>query len=158
MANARTAFDALLVDLLVHDDVRTVALNGKRALALEADPFLMWHRDAVAVRLFGRALVQARAIEGSVDFDPWNPEEATMTRPGWVRVPAAESRRWPRLAHEALQCAREARWKNVSWELPGGSGAPADEAAAAKKLADMARRAQIGVEWGFEFELAPLPA
>lgn len=158
MANARTAFDALLAELQAQDDVHAVALKGHRGLAVEADPFLMWHRDALAVRLFGRALQQARAIEGSVDFDPYNPEEATMTRPGWVRVPAESSLRWPRLAHEALRCAREARWKNVSWGLPEAAPeAPSEgDPGRAKRLADMAKRAQVGVEWGFDFALEPI--
>jgi hypothetical protein len=161
LANARTAFDALLAATLANDDVHQAQLNGKRALAFEGEPFLMWHRDAIAVRLHGRALQRARAIEGSVDFDPYNPEEATMTRPGWVRVPPAAFQRWPQLAQDALQCARDARWKNVSWELPAAA-APGDpaatDAAAAKKRADMAKRAQAGVEWGFDFALEPLPA
>jgi hypothetical protein len=162
MANARTTFDALHAALLVDSDVRDARLNGKRALALEGDAFLMWYRDSLSLRLFGRALVKARAIDGSLDFDPMNPEEATMTRPGWVRLPASAFGQWEPLAFEALRCAREARWKNVSWELPSAEQQAqvdaAAAAAAAKKLADMAKRAQIGVEWGFDFGLEPLPS
>lgn len=160
MANARTTFDALHAALLAEEDVRDARLNGKRALAFENEAFLMWYRDTLVLRLFGRALVRARAIEGSLDFDPMNPEEATMTRPGWARLPAGAFRQWEALAREALRCAREARWKNVSWEVPSAEQqAEADAAAAAaaaKKLADMSKRAQIGVEWGFDFGLEPV--
>lgn len=161
MANARTAFDALLLALRDHEDVRESALNGKRAYSVQGDPFLMWYRDSIAVRLFGRALVRARAIEGSLDFDPYNPEEGTMARPGWVRLPASAFAQWHRLAHEALQCVRESHWKQVSWEIPGApsaAGGASQEADAARKLAEMAKKAQIGLEWGFEFALEPLSA
>jgi hypothetical protein len=160
MANARTAFDALVLALRDHGDVRESALNGKRAFFVEGDPFLMWYRDSIAVRLHSRALVRARAIDGSVDFDPYNPEEGTMARPGWLRLPVSAFAQWERLALEALQCVRESHWKAVSWEVPGAPGeaaSSAQEAAAAKKLADMAKKAQIGIEWGFDFSLEPLP-
>ena len=161
MANARTAFDALLLALREHEDVRESALNGKRAYSVQGDPFLMWYRDSIAVRLFGRALVRARAIEGSLDFDPYNPEEGTMARPGWVRLPASAFAQWERLALDALRCVRESHWKAVSWEVPAGAvPAPseAQQAAADKRLAEMAKKAQIGLEWGFEFALEPVPA
>ena len=161
MANARTEFDALAAVLRTHPDVRESALNGKRAYFVEGDPFLMWYRDSIAVRLHSHALVRARAIEGSVDFDPYNPEEATMTRPGWLRLPMSAFARWEHFALEALRCVRESHWKMVSWEVPAGpaeAASAAQEAAAAKRLAEMAKKAQIGIEWGFEFALEPLGA
>lgn len=157
MANARTAFDALVAVLLEAPDVRVGSVNGKRALYVEADPFLLLHRDALALRLHGHALVKARALEGSIDFDPWNPEEATMSRAGWVRLPASTLRHWPALAQESLRCVRDARWKVVSWDVPTAPTARSAQqlAAAERKRDELAKRARVGLEWGFSFALEP---
>jgi hypothetical protein len=143
MANARSAADALFAKLQQHEATESSAW-GKRCLAFEGEPFAMMHRDGLAVRINGRHLTDALKIEGSIEFDPVNPEEATMTRPGWVRLPAAAFGQWERYAVAALEAAREARWKNVSWQVPQAS--TTEVAAATPSSADsLAERAKAAL-------------
>jgi hypothetical protein len=118
MANARSAADAVFATLLQQHEATESSAWGKRCLAFEGEPFALMHRDGLVVRVNGHALADALKIEGSTAFDPVNPDEATMTRPGWVRLPAAAFMQWQRYALAALEAAREARWKNVSWDVP----------------------------------------
>ncbi len=118
MANARSAADAVFATLMQQHEATESTAWGKRCLAFEGEPFALMHRDGFVVRVNGHALADALKIEGSTAFDPVNPEEATMTRPGWVRLPAAAFGQWQHFAIAALEAAREARWKNVSWEVP----------------------------------------
>lgn len=134
MANARSACDALFATMLQQHEATESSAWGKRCLAFEGEPFALMHRDGFAVRVNGRALADALGIDGSVEFDPLNPDEATMTRPGWVRLPASAFGHWERFAVAALEAAREARWKNVSWQLP--LTAPATVEAAAPSSPD----------------------
>jgi hypothetical protein len=143
MANARSICDALFATLVQQHEATDSTAWGKRCLAFEGEPFAMMHRDALAVRVNGRHLADALKIDGSTAFDPVNPEEATMTRPGWVRLPAAAFGQWEHFALAALDAAREARWKNVSWEVPTTNTNDAAEAApsSAQSLGERAKAA-----------------
>lgn len=146
MANARSAGDAVFATLLQQHEATESSAWGKRCLAFEGEPIALMHRDGFAVRVNGRHLADALKIEGSVAFDPVNPDEATMTRPGWVRLPASAFLHWERYAVAALEAAREARWKNVSWEVPVAPSMQSDEAApsSAESLGERAKAALAG--------------
>jgi hypothetical protein len=143
MANARSAGDAVFATLLQQHEAIESSAWGKRCLAHEGEPFALMHRDGFAVRVNGRHLADALKIDGSVAFDPVNPDEATMTRPGWVRLPASAFLQWERYAIAALEAAREARWKNVSWEVPASTPTAVVEAApsSAQSLGERAKAA-----------------
>jgi hypothetical protein len=149
MANARSACDALFAAMQRHEATESSAW-GKRCLAFEGEPFAMMHRDGFVVRVNGRALADALKIEGSTEFDPVNPEEATMTRPGWVRLPASSFGLWERYAIAALEAAREARWKNVSWQVPTVASTEIEAAtpSSADSLAERAKAALSGSTLG----------
>ena len=149
MANARSACDALFATMQQHGATDSSAW-GKRCLAFEGEPFAMMSRDGLAVRVNGRALADALKIEGSTEFDPVNPDEATMTRPGWVRLPAASFGQWERYAVAALEAAREARWKNVSWQVPPSTTTEVVAAtpSSADSLAERAKAALSGSKLG----------
>lgn len=68
-----------------------------------------------------------------------------MTRPGWVRLPASAFARWQHDALAALEAAREARWKNVSWEVPSAHSPQATERppSSADALAERAKVAMV---------------
>jgi hypothetical protein len=146
MANARSACDAVFATLMQQHEATDSSAWGKRCLAFEGEPFALMQRDGFAVRVNGRHLTDALKIEGSAAFDPVNPEEATMTRPGWVRLPVAAFGLWERYAIAALEAAREARWKNVSWEVPTGSATEVEAAApsTAESLSERAKSALVG--------------
>lgn len=145
MANTRTIADALFATLLQQHDATESSAWGKRCLAFEGEPFALMHRDGFAVRVNGKHLTDALKIDGSTAFDPVNPEEATMTRPGWMRLPASAFGQWKRYALAALEAAREARWKNVSWQVPETDTKQITAAApsSAESLAERARIAQV---------------
>lgn len=144
MANARSIADALFARLQQQDATESSAW-GKRCLAFEGEPFALMHRDGFAVRINGHPLADALRIEGSTAFDPVNPDEATMTRPGWVRLPASAFSQWEHYALAALDAAREARWKNVSWQVPPASEAQVAEAppSSSESLAERAKVALV---------------
>jgi hypothetical protein len=145
MANARSAADAVFATLLQQHEATESSAWGKRCLAFEGEPFALMHRDGLVVRVNGHALTDALKIEGSTAFDPVNPDEATMTRPGWVRLPAAAFMQWQRYALAALEAAREARWKNVSWDVPSAHTAQVTERppSSADALAERAKVAMV---------------
>lgn len=145
MANTRTAWDALFATMLQQHEATESTAWGKRCLAFEGEPFALMYRDGLAVRVNGRALVDALKIEGSTEFDPLNPEEATMTRPGWVRLPASSFAQWERYAVAALGAAREARWKNVSWQVPQASAAPEAPSATPSSADSLSERAKAAL-------------
>ncbi|MCI1711197.1 MAG: hypothetical protein LKM32_00950 [Chiayiivirga sp.] len=146
MANARSACDALFATMLQQHEATEASAWGKRCLAFEGEPFALMHRDGFAVRVNGRALVDALKLEGSTPFDPLNPDEATMTRPGWVRLPALTFGHWEHFALAALDAAREARWKNVSWQVPPTVATQVEAVApsSADSLAERAKAALSG--------------
>lgn len=144
MANARSVFDALFANLQQQHGATESTAWGKRCLAFEGEPFALMHRDGFAVRVSGRHLAEALKVEGSAAFDPVNPHDPTLTRPGWVRLPAAAFAHWERYAVAALEAAREARWKNVSWQVPV-STATEVEAAAPSSADALGERAQAAL-------------
>ncbi len=144
MANARSVFDALFASLQQHHGATDSTAWGKRCLAFEGEPFALMHRDGFAVRVNGRHLADALKVEGAIAFDPLNPEDAQQTRPGWVRLPASAFAHWERFAVAALEVAREARWKNVSWQVPV-STATEVEAAAPSSPDALGERAQAAL-------------
>ena len=152
MANARTQFNAIAAALQQHE-VTQRPLYGKQALFLENLPFMLMHREAVGFRLSGRALADALALEGAIEFDPTAPDEATQTVPGWVRVPSQHFRAWDALAEQALGFAQLALIQGVSWRVPDGLTSPTVEAPAmdAERLAS---RAAAALKGGFGFELS----
>jgi hypothetical protein len=145
MANARSAADALFATLMQQHEATEAQAWGKRCLAFEGEPFALMHRDGLAVRVNGRTLADALALEGACEFDPLNPEEATMTRPGWVRLPATAFGSWERYAIAALNAAREARWKNVSWQIPPTAATPPAAAAAPSSADELSARAKAAL-------------
>jgi len=118
MANARTRYETLADYLVRNREARDGSLYGKPCLTFEGEPFLTWHRDAVAFRLSGRALNNALSLKGSTPFDPLTPDKPPPGRPGWVRVPPENFMSWDRLAMDAMRCARLAQSQHVSWEPP----------------------------------------
>lgn len=152
MANARTQFNAIAAALQQHEVAQRL-LYGKQALFLGDLPFMLMHREAVGFRLSGRALADALALEGAVEFDPTAPDEATQTVPGWVRVPAQHFRAWEALAQQAFGFAQLAQVQGVSWRVPDGASSPPTDAPPMDADA-IAARAAAAIKGGFRFELS----
>ncbi len=127
MANARERFNTLAEYLVRHREAQQGQMFGKPCLSLQGEPFMMLYRESVAFRLHGRALTHAMAVKGSSPFDPLLPDKPPPGRPGWVLIPTSQFLIWDRLAMDAMRCAREAKGKNVSWQMPPTPTAPAPE-------------------------------
>jgi hypothetical protein len=118
MANARTRYETLASYLVRNREAKEGTLYGKSCLTYDGEPFLTWHRDAVAFRLHGRALNNALSLKGCTPFDPLHPDRPPPGRPGWVRVPPSQFIAWDRLAMDAMRCVKVAQNQHVSWQPP----------------------------------------
>lgn len=151
MANARTCYDAITDALAREHGVRRGAVHGRACLMVDDEPFLQLAQGGIAVRLFGRALSDALALGGARRHDPMDPSNTAGARPGWVYVPAARYDTWAKLAHESLECAKQAAGQRVSWSASDPSAAP--PAPPAPPPATLAERAAAALEHGFDFDL-----
>jgi hypothetical protein len=115
MANARTRFDTIASYLVRAHEARTSLLYGRPCLEFEGVAFAAFVRDALALRLHGRALAQALTLPGA---RPWHPRSIEEAAPGWVLLPVGLMLRWDRLALDALRWARERAAGSAPLRLP----------------------------------------
>jgi hypothetical protein len=121
MANARTRYDTISSYLVRAHEARSGMLYGRPCIEFEGVAFAAFVRDALALRLHGRALAQALALPGA---RPWHPRSVEEAAPGWVLLPVSLMLRWDRLALDALRCARERAAGPVSLRVPEPQVAP----------------------------------
>lgn len=99
MANARTKFDFIVSYMTRAHGAVEASMFGRPTLLLNGEPFLVFHYDGMAFRLFGRQRLQASALSGAKYWDPLGRPAPSMD---WISVPNAHHSRWDRIAIDAL--------------------------------------------------------
>ena len=154
MANAREKFE-MVADYFerTQPEVKRAAIYRKPGMTFDGEPFSVFHRDGLAVRIHGRALTQAMTYTGARPFDPLTPDKPPPGIPGWVWLPPSQMLRWDRLVTDALRCQREARAGRVSWNVPlPTTPAEAPPPSTANSLQDRVKKFFSG-DWLSKFKI-----
>lgn len=155
MANAREKFDMVAEYFeRTQPEVTRDNVYRKPGMLFEGQPFAVFHKQGLAVRVHGRALTQAMAMPGVRPFDPLSPDKPPPGIPGWVWLPPSQMMRWDRLVTDALRSQRESQAGRVSWNLPQPPPPAADAPppSSAESLGDRVKKFFSG-DWLSKFKI-----